>query len=125
MIRETIIKMLEEHLDTIPYSDSEYRVFIQNRIIRLHPQPKNDFGHCMKYRYLPTGPVHISIRPQLLRRYQAFLVSEYKSGRWDLEIEYQLDKMINKTYKRVGKLYERVNKHYEYINKQKEKYEKF
>jgi hypothetical protein len=125
MIKDTLIQILEGHLSTIPYDDAVYRAFIQNRIIRLNPQPRNEWGGFVKYKKVPTGPIHISLKPQLLRRYQAFLVSEYKSGKWGSEIEYQLDKMINKTYKRVGKLYERVNKHYEYINKQKENYEKF
>ena len=114
-MKEQIIKIVQSHLDSIPYSDSEYRTFIENRIIRLKPQPRDEFGRTMKYPYISTGPIHISIKPQLLRRYQAFLVSEYKSGKYSMEVELQLDKMINKTYKRVGKLYDRVNKHYQKI----------
>lgn len=111
----TIIKLVEAHLESIPYSDTDYRTFIQNQIIRLHPQPTNEFGKRRKYNYVPTGPIHISIRPQLWKRYQAFLVSEYKSGKHTMETELALDKMIFKTYKKVGKLYNSVNRHYQKI----------
>ena len=120
MVREQVIKIVERYLDTIPHWDSDYRTFIQNRIIRLKPQPRNELGHSMKYPYIPFEPIHISKKPIVWKRYQSFLVSEYKWGNHPLEVQLELDKMINKTYKRVGVLYKRVNQYYEkktqYIN---------
>lgn len=121
--RDYIIALTYKHYDTIPNSDLDYKIFIMNRIIRLQPQPIDpNTGYRISYQYI-SNTVHCTILPILWKRYQYFLLDEWKNGNHSEEVMAILDSQINRTYKKVGKLYTKVNKRYEEISKYKQSLE--
>jgi hypothetical protein len=113
--RPYVIALIASYMETIPYEEEAYRTFLLNQMIRLGPQPTNEDGRSKKYEFIPNT-VHISVLPKFWKKYQHFLVNEYKYGYHPEEVDEYLDKLINKSYLKIGKIYDRVNKHYKSIS---------
>ena len=47
--KEYIQNLLYKHLDWIDPTDTDYIIFVQNKIIGLGIQPRRADGRCMKY----------------------------------------------------------------------------
>lgn len=110
--------LLYKHLDKVDDRDTDYIIFIQNQIIRLGVQPTKPNGKHMKYPLI-RRTIHISIQPKLWKRYQLFLLTEWKYGIHPTEVLTALDSMIGRTHRKVGKLYTKVNRHYNKIREYK------
>jgi hypothetical protein len=118
--RDYIISLMYKHYDTISESELDYRIFIMNRIIRLQPQPTNpNTGYRIGYSYIPNN-VHCTILPTMWKRYQYFLLDEWKNGNHSDDVRSTLDSLISRTYKKIGKMYTKLNSRYEAISKFKQ-----